>query len=63
MSADLTVEEVGGQLRLVTEAKTGSSLRTTAMPAFLIDGLTHHVCLSRAASKGSQKAITTLESG
>ncbi len=52
-----TVEEVAGQLRLVTEAKTRSSLRTVAAPAFLIDELADHLSVHRADSQGDPDAL------
>ncbi len=52
-----TVEEVGGQLRLVTEAKTRSSLRTMATPAFLIEALADHLSVHRADVQGDPDAL------
>ena len=52
-----TVEEVGGQLRLITEAKTRSSLRTMATPAFLIDVLADHLSVHRADAQGDPDAL------
>ena len=53
-----TVEEVGGQLRLVTEAKTRSSLRTVGQrPAFLIEALADHLSVHRADAQGDPDAL------
>ena len=52
-----TVEEVGGQLRPVTEAKTRSSLRTMATPPFLIDVLADHLSVHRAGAQGDLDAL------
>jgi len=38
-----TVEELLGHMRVVPEAKTRSSLRTLAVPVFLMDELTRHL--------------------
>ena len=38
-----TVEELSGHMRIVPEAKTRSSLRTLAVPNFLMDELTRHL--------------------
>jgi len=38
-----TVEELSGRLRVVPEAKTRSSLRTLAVPTFLMEELTRHL--------------------
>ena len=38
-----TVEELSGRLSIVPEAKTRSSLRTLAVPKFLMDELTRHL--------------------
>jgi integrase len=52
-----TVEEVKGQLRLVTEAKTRSSLRTMAAPDFLIEVLANHLRSHRADVQGDPEAL------
>ncbi|MGA2531339.1 MAG: site-specific integrase, partial [Acidimicrobiales bacterium] len=38
-----TVEELSGHMRIVREAKTRSSLRTLAVPVFLMEELARHL--------------------
>jgi len=52
-----TVEEVKGQLRLVSEAKTRSSLRTMATPEFLIEALADHLTAYRPDTQGDPDAL------
>ena len=47
-----TVEELSGHMRIVPEAKTRSSLRTLAVPGFLMDELTRHLQQHRQAVIG-----------
>lgn len=52
-----TVEEVRGQLRLVTEAKTRSSLRTMAAPEFLVEEMADHLATHRADARDDPQAL------
>jgi integrase len=45
-----TVEELSGHMRVVPEAKTRSSLRTLAVPVFLMDELTRHLQQHRVST-------------
>jgi integrase len=45
-----TVEELSGHMRIVPEAKTRSSLRTLAVPVFLMDELTRHLQQHRVST-------------
>jgi integrase len=52
-----TVEEVKGHLRLVTEAKTRSSLRTMAAPTFLVEELADHLARHRSHAREDPDAL------
>lgn len=52
-----TVEEVFGHLRVVSEAKTSSSLRTLAVPPFLIDVLAQHLATHRGEDRDDPEAL------
>lgn len=52
-----TVEEVMGQLRLVTEAKTRSSLRSMAAPEFLVEMLADHLATHRPDTRDDLEAL------
>lgn len=52
-----TVEEVKGELRLVREAKTRSSLRTMAAPEFFVELLADHLRSHRRDVQGDPEAL------
>ena len=51
------IEELAGQLRVASEAKTRASLRTMAAPAFLLDVLAYHVDRYRREAAADPNAL------
>lgn len=52
-----TVKELAGHLSLEPDAKTNQSLRTLAVPGFLIDELANHLALYRQSPEADSKAL------
>ena len=51
------IEELAGQLRVVPEAKSPASLRTMAVPAFLLDALVRHLKDHRGDALGDPNSL------
>ena len=52
-----TVKELAGHLSLEPDAKTEQSLRTLAVPAFLIDELAQHLAVYRGSPDADSEAL------